>query len=179
MITCLCMYAGSFILQSSFVFSVAPLEIIDGWRNQGIWETEVPNLGTGPLAGSSWAEPRSWQPILKITIANVVSRDRCINMQGGPEKRAMVFFRISNMGCEPTLGGSPSSFRLSSLPFPPSPAFAVLYPFPFPTVKMLRRPFIFWLYTCKTWLLTLIDSPTMHIIACGIYVTKTGESAHH
>jgi len=26
-------------------------------------------------------------------------------------------------------------------------------------VKMLRRPFIFWVYSCKIWLLTLIDSP--------------------
>jgi len=25
-------------------------------------------------------------------------------------------------------------------------------------VKMLRRPFIFWLYSCKIWLLTLIES---------------------
>ena len=52
------MYACSFILQSSFVFSVAPLEIIDGWRNQGIWETEVPNLGTGPSAASRGRAPK-------------------------------------------------------------------------------------------------------------------------
>ena len=52
------MYACSFILQSSFVFSVAPLEIIDGWRNQGIWETEVPNLGTDPSAGSRGGAPK-------------------------------------------------------------------------------------------------------------------------
>ena len=41
-------------------------------------------------------------------------------------------------------------------------------------VKMLRRPFIFWLYTCKIWLLTLIDSPICTWWLVELFITKTG-----
>jgi len=41
-------------------------------------------------------------------------------------------------------------------------------------VKMLRRPFIFWLYSCKIWLLTLIDSPICTWWLVELYITKTG-----
>ena len=49
----------------------------------------------------------------------------------------------------------------------------------FHLVKMLRRPFIFWLYTCKIWLLTLIDSPICTWWLVELFITKAGESAHH
>ena len=41
-------------------------------------------------------------------------------------------------------------------------------------VKMLRRPFIFWLYSCKIWLLTLIDSPICTWWLVELFTTKTG-----
>ena len=41
-------------------------------------------------------------------------------------------------------------------------------------VKMLRRPFMFWLYSCKIWLLTLIDSPICTWWLVELFVTKTG-----
>ena len=41
-------------------------------------------------------------------------------------------------------------------------------------VKMLRRPFIFWLYSCKIWLLTLIlDSPICTWWLVELFITKT------
>ena len=39
---------------------------------------------------------------------------------------------------------------------------------------MLRRPFIFWLYSCKIWLLTLIDSPICTRWLVELFITKTG-----
>ena len=41
-------------------------------------------------------------------------------------------------------------------------------------VKMLRCPFIFWLYSCKIWLLTLIDSPICTWWLVELFITKTG-----
>ena len=41
-------------------------------------------------------------------------------------------------------------------------------------VKMSRRPFIFWLYSCKIWLLTLIDSPICTWWLVELFITKTG-----
>ena len=41
-------------------------------------------------------------------------------------------------------------------------------------VNMLRRPFIFWLYSCKIWLLTLIDSPICTWWLVELFITKTG-----
>ena len=39
---------------------------------------------------------------------------------------------------------------------------------------MLRRPFIFWLYSCKVWLLTLIlDSPICTWWLVELFITKT------
>ena len=46
-------------------------------------------------------------------------------------------------------------------------------------VKMLRRPFIFWLYSCKIRLLTLIDSPICTWWLVELFITKAGEWAHH
>ena len=46
-------------------------------------------------------------------------------------------------------------------------------------VKMLRRPVIFWLYSCKIWLLTLIDSPICTWWLVELFITKAGEWAHH
>ena len=48
-------------------------------------------------------------------------------------------------------------------------------------VKMLRRPFIFWLYSCKIWLLTLIliDSPICTWWLVELFITKAGEWARH
>ena len=43
-----------------------------------------------------------------------------------------------------------------------------------PSVKVLRRPFIFWLYSCKIWLLTLIDSPLCTWWLVELFITKTG-----
>ena len=41
-------------------------------------------------------------------------------------------------------------------------------------VKMLRRPFIFWLYLCKIWLLTLIlDCPICTWWLVELFITKT------
>ena len=37
-----------------------------------------------------------------------------------------------------------------------------------PGVKMLRSPFIFWLYTCKNIIADTNRQSNMHIIACGI-----------
>ena len=42
------------------------------------------------------------------------------------------------------------------------------------SVKMLRRPFIFWLYSYKIWLLTLIDSPICTWWLVELFITKTG-----
>ena len=41
-------------------------------------------------------------------------------------------------------------------------------------VKMLRHPFIFWLYSCKIWLLALIDSPMCTWWLLELFITKTG-----
>ena len=41
-------------------------------------------------------------------------------------------------------------------------------------VKMLRRPVIFWLYSCKIWLQTLIDSPICTWWLVELFITKTG-----
>ena len=45
-------------------------------------------------------------------------------------------------------------------------------PLMFPGVKMLRRPFIFWLYTCKNIIDDANRQSNMHMIACGIMSPK-------
>ena len=45
--------------------------------------------------------------------------------------------------------------------------------------KDVRCPFIVWLYLCKIWLLTLIDSPICTWWLVELFITKAGEWAHH
>jgi len=52
-------------------------------QNQRVWGTEVP-LQRGPGAEPRWVwgrTPPEAEDILKITIANIASRDRCINIE--------------------------------------------------------------------------------------------------